>query len=303
MTVSNIVVMDERERKRDRQTKERSRIRTNGDDALDCPICGERAFRNLGLHVTRVHGLSCETFRERYPGRILESPTLTAIRADITRDRNDARGWVLHWTTERCVAAIRRFYRRNGRPPTINDLERLSRPGPAGFTRRRKTYPTPRTIQKRFGSFNAGVEAAGLVPLPRGGLVQEACMHGHSVEDTIVRSDGRRECGPCARRRDRVLRGAADETFCSLCGATAFRMLSMHLRRAHGLSLEDAARLHPGVLEGGTCRNGHPLTLSKTLGAQMVCVACKREGGKRHYAKHRERIRAQQNASRNEEAA
>lgn len=62
------------------------------------------------------------------------------------------------WTPERIVEAIQAFHTAHGRPPTA--VERL-----AG---RIPDFPSVGTVQDEFGSWNEGICAAGLEPLPSG---------------------------------------------------------------------------------------------------------------------------------------
>jgi hypothetical protein len=61
------------------------------------------------------------------------------------------------WTHERIVAAIRGFAAEHGRPPLCRE-----------WLRKGDDHPTVTTVQDRFGSWSAGVEAAGF-PRPVSG--------------------------------------------------------------------------------------------------------------------------------------
>jgi hypothetical protein len=63
-----------------------------------------------------------------------------------------------YWTRERIIKALQTFVERNGKQPAYSDA---------------KPYlglPSGTVVQKEFGSWNAGIAAAGLTPLPRGGV-------------------------------------------------------------------------------------------------------------------------------------
>jgi hypothetical protein len=81
----------------------------------------------------------------------------------------------IFWTHDRITAALVREYRRTGRVPRARDWLRGS-----------STHPATPTVQARFGSWNAAIEAAGLVARRRGG--------GHPTCD----------CGHCRKCRSRA---------------------------------------------------------------------------------------------------
>jgi hypothetical protein len=60
------------------------------------------------------------------------------------------------WTAEAIIAAIQRFVRENGRLPGATEWSQTSE---------RASYAPPSIfVQRRFGSWNAGVAAAGFTP-------------------------------------------------------------------------------------------------------------------------------------------
>ena len=66
----------------------------------------------------------------------------------------------LYWTRERIVEAFQRWFDETGTVPTQND-----------WPTARASHPHHRTVAKRFGSWNAGIYAAGFTPrTPFGGL-------------------------------------------------------------------------------------------------------------------------------------
>jgi hypothetical protein len=62
----------------------------------------------------------------------------------------------IRWTPERVLSALRAFADEHGRPPTAGDW---SAPGPH--------YPSRLVVRKRFGCWNAALQAAGLTPTLR----------------------------------------------------------------------------------------------------------------------------------------
>lgn len=64
-----------------------------------------------------------------------------------------------HWTREACVEALQRFQREYGRPPVASEILH-SRPG--------LWFPNVASVAREFGSWKAGLEAAGMTALPRG---------------------------------------------------------------------------------------------------------------------------------------
>jgi hypothetical protein len=61
------------------------------------------------------------------------------------------------WTEERIVHAIQQWTFKHGRPPGAMDWRYAT-----------KEYPSFTTVQNRYGSWNRGIEAAGLVPRATG---------------------------------------------------------------------------------------------------------------------------------------
>ena len=69
------------------------------------------------------------------------------------------------WAPEEILAALRAYALEFGRPPARVDLE----PPPVG-------YPEVGTIERRFGSFSAGMRAAGMEPRRKHRWSQEAII-------------------------------------------------------------------------------------------------------------------------------
>jgi Homing endonuclease associated repeat len=71
----------------------------------------------------------------------------------------------VRWTRDAIIVALQRDARRRGRPPTSLEWEETPRRQPRKIGRGR---PTAETVKLRFGSWNAGLVAAGLEPLGTG---------------------------------------------------------------------------------------------------------------------------------------
>jgi hypothetical protein len=61
------------------------------------------------------------------------------------------------WNCETIVYAIRLWHRKHARPPLTREWERAG-----------ENHPARMTVARAFGSWNAGIAAAGLAPRPRG---------------------------------------------------------------------------------------------------------------------------------------
>lgn len=172
------------------------------DGGVICAICSV-GFRRLHNHV-RAHGLSWDEYLGRY------GPTETVnddVRV-IMRDQWEDRHGRVHWTRERVIAALQREAARRGRPPTMKEWRRRNgRPLRLGQTWTAGHRPTAQTVVRVFGSWMAGLEAAGLTPKPRE-RKPARCHDGHlfTPENTYVNSRGERQCRQCVARRAREYR-------------------------------------------------------------------------------------------------
>jgi hypothetical protein len=131
------------------------------EDTIECLLCGRRLHVLGASHLPRVHGMTAEQYRERFPGAPVTSPHVRAIRSD---QRLDSDG-PPYWTPERIIAAMRRWAERTGRPPGANDWRRRSRrtgPSSENFTTPGRDHPHAATVAAVFGSWMAGLVAAGL---------------------------------------------------------------------------------------------------------------------------------------------
>ena len=71
-----------------------------------------------------------------------------------------------YWTRERIIAAIQRWEKRTGKPPVVRDWRRSNGVGHGGHMKvgKRGSRPCVATVQREFGSWNAGLIAAGYEP-------------------------------------------------------------------------------------------------------------------------------------------
>lgn len=79
------------------------------------------------------------------------------------------------WPKERIIAAFRAYYDEHGRAPRANEWECAT-----------EQYPTRWSVARRFGSWRAGVEAAGLTPLNAGRRSGQG-NPAHTVRDGELR--------------------------------------------------------------------------------------------------------------------
>lgn len=165
-----------------------------------CLVCSDEGrpaqFCSLAGHL-RVHGLTADEYRARYPGATTASPHHRAILSDLAIDR----GWQ-RWTTEQMIAAYQRETRRRGYPLSGPQFERLT------------TTPSLRAVRNRFGSWNAFVEATGFTAIQPGGgrrAPRTRCRNGHRLAEAgvYVDPDGFRVCRECMRESSRRYRSRA----------------------------------------------------------------------------------------------
>jgi hypothetical protein len=115
-----------------------------------------------------------------------------------------------YWTEERILRAFKIWARRRGRAPTAKEWATPTARQPEGRGRPRWRAPHPHTVAAVFGSWSAGLEAAGLETRPahRPQAPQAAsCGLGHDLTDpanVYVRASGQRECRICRRAYDRA---------------------------------------------------------------------------------------------------
>jgi hypothetical protein len=102
------------------------------------------------------------------------------------------------WDRDKIIRALQTDAKRRGRAPTRVEWQKAT-PG--------RCRPTAQTVCAIFGSWSAGLGAAGLTPRAPGGQPRERCeRHG---EDMRVRPDGKHECTACRRETQRERRRRA----------------------------------------------------------------------------------------------
>jgi hypothetical protein len=107
-----------------------------------------------------------------------------------------------YWNRERIVAALRAWAQRHGRAPTMQEWQKMPPSSPPGYEHRPR--PVAETVKAAFGSWSAGLAAAGLEPRTPGGQVRERCKGGH--DEWRTRPDGKRFCAACRREKQRRMR-------------------------------------------------------------------------------------------------
>ena len=66
-------------------------------------------------------------------------------------------GHPLYWTKERVIEAVKAWHAEHGKAPTSDE-----------WTRAAPEHPSRRTVDRRFGTWNAGMLASGMPALPVG---------------------------------------------------------------------------------------------------------------------------------------
>ena len=156
-----------------------------------------------------------ERKRRKNGANVRSSPEYGALRRDILIDRIGEP----YWTGERIIAAIQRWAKRTGKPPTA---DQWSRPLTTLAARRlgmasSKSRPSAALVKKMFGTWNEAMKAAGFPPRPAHAVVgrpkKTHCKHGHEWTPANTRTrEGVRHCRTCDRewmRKKRASRKAA----------------------------------------------------------------------------------------------
>ena len=167
------------------------------DDTVECRACHER-FVNLGAHLV-AHGLDGEQYRRRYgEDAPLVSESFREIARDLYRDKVGQRR---PWTRERVIQALQRQAKQTGKIPRATDWQRPLRRKASGLMLSGEWRPNASTVVNLFGSWSAGLRAAGLEPRRPGGQVRTHCKRGHPLteENVYRRKDGGRQCLICMR--------------------------------------------------------------------------------------------------------
>src|SRR3984893_6986185 len=145
------------------------------DGRIACGVCG-RLYHNLGPHI-RTHGVSAGDYRQQ--DGPLVSDANRDLHREMTRDLHDG----IAWDEDAIVKTIRRWaHQHGGRPPTFRAWMRSRTTRERQFSTVGVEYPTATRVQQVFGSWNAGITAAGLEPRGRGGGgARKRCARGHRL--------------------------------------------------------------------------------------------------------------------------
>jgi predicted transcriptional regulator len=169
---------------------------------IPCRICG-RLYHSLGPHL-RTHGLSASEYLELHGGPLV-SPACRDIHRELTRDLNDG----IAWDQQAIITAIRRWAgKHGGQPPKFNAWAGSRMLRARRFSSAGVDYPTATRLQQVFGSWSAGLAAAGFEPRARGrafGATRKRCAKGHPLTPDNVHTSktGIRRCLKCHRNYQR----------------------------------------------------------------------------------------------------
>jgi hypothetical protein len=99
------------------------------------------------------------------------------------------------WTKEEAIKALQEFFEVTGQIPSRDKWD--------DATIRPLEYPSSGPIIKLFGSWNAGMAAAGFKPRPKKKPLQRYCKRGHYLRgvNLYIKPNGKRECLRCKRLR------------------------------------------------------------------------------------------------------
>jgi|SRR5215831_7112754 len=173
-----------------------------------CAVCGKPAGRRGKLQNGKRR-VVCSDECER------EAMRWTAIA------RMKDAGYTPMWKREEVIRALRRDARRLKRPPTQTEWGKKQGEGisPLPFLGLQGTkfpHPSPLTVRKLFGSWNAALEAAELETIPQGGPGRlrsvrfpgkcQSGKHSWIPENISVLHDGTQRCRLCRNDRARELR-------------------------------------------------------------------------------------------------
>lgn len=170
------------------QRRSRARQRARRLDGIACPLCEEIGFIALGRHLVSRHGLTSAEFRKCFSDHPVATANYRGVRRDLYEDHTGIR-----WTRRAIVSAMRRWAKKHGRPPTFRGWYK------GGY----KSRPCTKQVVHVFGSWSAGLRAAGLPVPPQGSAPRETCKRGHPLADAYVRRDGARVCRECRKLHKR----------------------------------------------------------------------------------------------------
>jgi len=128
------------------------------------------------MHLHRIHGIGKQEYQRRYPGALVTSETLRAHFRDLARDRafdkeparatRASNGEIverrIYWTAELVIDAALAWKQAYGRPPSAEQWRKVG-------TNPILPHPSLKAVERRFGSWNAFMAAAGFEPRPADG--------------------------------------------------------------------------------------------------------------------------------------
>lgn len=184
-------------------------------DRVVCLVCCNE-FKALSHTHLRLHGLTAADYKARYPGAPLVSETTRETWAAHGRDRlldrrghSTRDGLVLEtWTEAQIIAALKNYVRRHGIVPSIPDWSRRTSTWAGDDLAVMAWRPSYSTIRRVFGSWTAGLAAAGLQPRSPGWrkTQQRKCKRGHLLADALIDPNGGRRCRTCDKMRQQAKR-------------------------------------------------------------------------------------------------
>lgn len=127
----------------------------NGNGASGGPRCKVTGCTAPPKATRGRYALLCETHIETV--KAANQPSRAPI-GEQAATQPDPGGRMTAWSKEEIIAAIQKWAREHGRPPTANE-----------WTKRIIGYPSASTVAKHFGSWAEGIEAAGFPRPVRGG--------------------------------------------------------------------------------------------------------------------------------------
>ena len=119
-----------------------NKCKSNNKEYIICPNSGP-------ILLSEVNKLSTiEQFKKLYP----DSRFSSTYWAELRKQGKTHLGRKL-WDKDSCILSLQEFYKTFNKTPSSNDLQ---------FNDNK--YPSSSTVERLFGSLNAGMAAAGLVP-------------------------------------------------------------------------------------------------------------------------------------------
>jgi predicted RNA-binding Zn-ribbon protein involved in translation (DUF1610 family) len=170
-----------------------------------CPLCGLLLLHG-GHHFVRVHGLTAAEVRKLTGQRTVHPETARHIGAEIGERTGQRR-----WTDGEILAAIRHHYAVTGNAPSSKAWRKAA-----------KYHPSNSLILRRFGTWNAALDAAG-VPRRRRKTYRPTKEHRAAMNAGLHRAElVEKTCPMCGKAFERVPSRAHEEA-CSLSCRTKLR--------------------------------------------------------------------------------